>query len=71
MPPVFENGVLDYIDLDLDVLVWKDFTYKILDREDFKESAEKYGYSKELRNRVEKSLKEITRLISTRSFPFD
>jgi hypothetical protein len=70
MPPVFENGVLDYVDLDLDVLVWKDFSYRILDREDFEENAEKYGYSEELRNKVEDSLKEITELINTRSFPF-
>jgi protein associated with RNAse G/E len=71
MPPIFVDGVLDYVDLDLDVLVWKDFSYEILDREEFEENAAKYGYSEELRNKVEASLKEITELIDTRSFPFE
>jgi Uncharacterized domain/protein associated with RNAses G and E len=71
MPPVFENGVLDYVDLDLDVLVWKDFSYKVLDREDFEENSAKFDYSEELRRTVEKSLAEIIRLIETKAFPFD
>ena len=71
MPPVFENGVLDYVDLDLDVLVWTDFSYEILDSDDFEKNAEKYGYSANLQQTVNKNLEEIIGLIETKAFPFD
>ena len=45
MPPEFKEGVLDYIDLDIDVLVSKNFEVKILDREEFEENSKKFGYS--------------------------
>ncbi|MBC7900349.1 MAG: DUF402 domain-containing protein, partial [Saprospiraceae bacterium] len=44
MPPSFENNVLDYVDLDIDILVWEDGSYKILDLEEFETNAVKYKY---------------------------
>jgi uncharacterized protein len=70
MPPMFENGVLDYVDLDIDVLVWPDFTYEILDRDDFARNAIKYFYSKELIAQAEASLEQLIALIEGREFPF-
>ena len=70
MPPVFENGVLDYVDLDLDVLVRNDLCYKILDRADFEENAKRFGYSDELRVKADDSVKEVIRVIENREFPF-
>lgn len=70
MPPVFENGVLDYIDLDLDVLVWPDLSYKILDREDFEQNAERFGYSDEIRVNVNAAMNDVIMLIENRKFPF-
>lgn len=70
MPPTFENGVLDYVDLDIDVLVWPDFTYEILDRDDFERNAIKYLYSNELIEQAEASLEQLIALIEGREFPF-
>lgn len=70
MPPVFEDGVLDYVDLDIDVLVWPDFKYEILDRDDFERNAIKYLYSNELIAQAEASLEQLTSLIEGREFPF-
>jgi uncharacterized protein len=70
LPPVFLNGVLDYVDLDVDVLVWKDFSFEILDLEEFEENAERYNYSPEIRSKVEQSLSELLELIAAREFPF-
>ncbi len=70
MPPMFENGVLDYVDLEIDVLVWPDFTYEILDRDDFARNAIKYFYSKELIAQAEASLEQLIALIEGREFPF-
>jgi protein associated with RNAse G/E len=71
MPPVFENGVLDYIDLDIDVIVYEDFSYKVLDRDEFASNAEKYRYTENLKEKVGHKLDELIRLIENRDFPFD
>jgi uncharacterized protein len=71
IPPTFENGVLDYIDLDIDVLVWSDFSYKILDMEDFEYNSKKFKYSKKVIENSKKSLAELLQMIKTRKFPFD
>jgi protein associated with RNAse G/E len=71
LPPTFENGVLDYIDLDVDILVWKDFRYEILDLDEFEENAEKYNYSENLKQTVALSVKELISLIENRKYPFN
>jgi uncharacterized protein len=70
LPPTLENDSLDYIDLDVDVLVWQNFRYEILDLDEFAENAEKYKYSEELKQIVDTNLKELIELIEAREFPF-
>jgi len=70
-PPQFDGQVLSYIDLDIDVLVEPDLTYKILDIEDFEQNAKRYHYSDEIQANARRALAELTRLIETKSFPFD
>jgi protein associated with RNAse G/E len=57
--------------LDLDVLVWKDFSYEILDLEEFEKNSKKFNYTDSLKIEVEKNLKELLSLIKQKSFPFD
>lgn len=71
LPPVFENGVLDYVDLEIDVIVYKDFSYKILDEDEFLENSKIYNYSDELISKTRETLEEILNLIKIREFPFD
>lgn len=71
MPPELRNNTLDYIDLDLDVLVWQDLSYEILDVEEFEENILKYEYPDEIKKNAQKSLQEIIELIEKRAFPFD
>ena len=71
LPPQFDNGVLDYIDLDIDVLVWKDFSFEILDLDEFETHAVKYNYSPELRRKAKSALRELLSRIENRKFPFD
>jgi protein associated with RNAse G/E len=70
MPPSFDGRVLSYVDLDIDVLVKPDFSYRVLDFEDFEENASRYGYSAEVHDKAHAALAELIRLIETRSFPF-
>lgn len=71
MPPKFENNVLDYVDLDIDVLVQRDFTFEILDEDEFNENTVLFNYPKKLKMQVQKSLEELLKIIEMKSFPFN
>lgn len=47
-PTLYDGQALKYIDYDLDLKVFPDEGYKILDVEEYKQHARKMGYSKEL-----------------------
>lgn len=69
MPPTLNDSELDYIDLDLDVVVWPDGSIAILDREEYEQNAELFAYSPEIRNKAESALGEILRLANERLLP--
>ena len=71
VPPTLENGVLNYVDLDLDILVAPDYSYQILDREDFDENATLYGYSNEVRLNAARAVDELIGMIQAREAPFN
>ena len=66
-PPELQDGVLSYVDLDIDVLVEKDFSYRILDLEDFVVSS----YPAEVDRNARQAVDELIRRIDKRSFPFN
>lgn len=69
-PPDFDGTVLAYVDLDLDILVEPDFSYRVLDAEDFEINAERYGYTEEVQGNARRALDELVAMIETRAFPF-
>jgi len=71
LPPTFEDNVLEYIDLDIDVIVWNDFSTNILDMDEFEINAEKYDYSNELKKNADSALAIVLQNIEDRIFPFD
>lgn len=71
MPPSFDGNVLSYVDLDIDVLVKPDFSYQVLDLDDFEDNARALNYPLEVRENAHAALAELIGLIEARSFPFD
>jgi uncharacterized protein len=71
MPPQFNQNVLDYIDLDIDLLVQKNLTFEILDLDEFQDNAKRFQYSDELKIRIQHGLEELLEMVKIRSFPFD
>lgn len=69
-PPRLEDDILTFVDLDIDVLVDPDFSFQILDSEEFRENALLYKYPPALKARVDEALNEIISLIKNREFPF-
>ena len=70
MPPRERGKVLSYIDLDIDLLVQPDYSYQVLDLEEFEANAVRYGYSEQLRMQAYQALDEVISLIVARQFPF-
>ncbi|MEP6743124.1 MAG: DUF402 domain-containing protein [bacterium] len=70
VPPTFDGNVLSYVDLDLDILVAPDFSYRLLDIEDFDANAKAYGYSTELQSNAKRAVDELVEMIQNRQFPF-
>jgi protein associated with RNAse G/E len=70
VPPTLAGGVLSYVDLDLDILVDPDLSYRILDVADFEKNIAVYGYPEEVQANAQQALRELVQLIETKSFPF-
>lgn len=71
MPPVFAADVLNYVDLDLDILVWPDGRTAILDRDEYEHNLVTYGYPPDITERAELAVAELLDAIHRREFPFD
>jgi protein associated with RNAse G/E len=70
MPPSLADHVLTYIDLDIDILVQPDFSYQVLDLDEFEENARRYGYSEEVKSQARAAVDEVVSMIVTHQFPF-
>ena len=70
VPAKFDGETLSYVDLDLDILVDPDFSYRLLDVEDFERNARLFGYTEEIQANARQALTELIGLIETRAFPF-
>jgi len=70
VPPTFDGEILSYVDLDLDILVGPDFSYQILDVDDFERNAKRYGYPVEVQANARRAVDQLVKMIETRAFPF-
>jgi protein associated with RNAse G/E len=68
-PAQFENGVLDYVDLDIDVLIDANSKLTVLDREDYERSIVTFGYPAEVQANVERSLNELLEVFEKKEMP--
>lgn len=71
MPPTFADSTLSYIDLDLDILVQPDYSYEVLDLDEFQKHAELFGYDDETKRQARATVDELISMIETRQFPFE
>ena len=71
LPAEFDGQILSFIDLDIDVLVTPDFSYRILDEDEFIAHARQYDYPASIRTRVPLALAKLIETIERREPPFD
>lgn len=71
VPPVYDGSVLSFVDLDMDILVAPDLSYKILDEDEFAANAVRYDYPAEVSRSAHRALDELRAMIEARVFPFN
>lgn len=71
MLPVISEHSVEYVDLDLDLLVQPDLTSQVLDEDELQEHALTYGYSDDVIARAYQALDEVLEHLSRRLSPFD
>jgi uncharacterized protein len=69
-PPRLQEDVLTYVDLDIDILVQPDFSFQVLDEDEFETNARLYGYSDDEKSRAQSAVEELLRMIDQGHFPF-
>ncbi|WP_322797137.1 DUF402 domain-containing protein [Tepidiforma sp.] len=70
-PPTFDGCQLGYVDLDLDVKVYPNGCIELLDEDEFREHARRYGYPTEVIARAQAAADEVQQLARRRGFPFN
>lgn len=70
-PYRWENNVLRYVDYDLDVKVFPDMTYQVLDQDEYEAHRRQMKYPPEVVAEIEQGLKELISLIQQRKGPFE
>lgn len=70
-PTLYDGEALKYIDYDLDLKVFPDGNYRILDEEEYKQHAKQMNYSKELDKILKKQLNILIDRASKGEKPFN
>jgi protein associated with RNAse G/E len=70
LPPALSGGIISYVDLDIDLLVQPDFSYQVLDLEEFAVNALRYVYPQQVKAQAQAAIDELISMIETRQFPF-
>ncbi|MGI6125979.1 MAG: DUF402 domain-containing protein [Planifilum sp.] len=69
-PYRYRDGVLSYIDYDLDLKVDRDGRRRWVDREEFEQNRVRYSYPDEVLENIEQAVRRVDRLARERKEPF-
>jgi Uncharacterized domain/protein associated with RNAses G and E len=69
-PYSIDDEALKYIDYDLDIKVFPDREFKVLDKFEYQRNAASMGYSDELKRIIKYEMAQLKRDIKTNAFPF-
>ena len=69
-PSIFDGEAIKNIDYDLDVKVYPDGSWEILDRDEYIEHDKKMNYGTEVKEIIEKELETLINMVKERKGPF-
>jgi len=70
-PYIIDDGVIKYIDYDLDLRVFPDGAFKVLDRNEYRYHKKKMHYSKSLEKIIQYELSELIEMKKNGNGPFE
>lgn len=70
-PSIYDGEAIKNIDYDLDVKVYPDYTYAVLDENEYEEHAQKMNYAHELKMIVEMEMRNLIKMVENKDKPFD
>lgn len=70
-PYLYDGEAIKYIDYDLDVKVFPDGTYKILDQNEFEYHKKLMNYPSEIQTIIEDELEKLIKRIESKEAPFN
>ena len=70
-PYLIDDEALKYIDYDLDIKVIDDFSYNVLDRNEYNKHKERMDYPSDLKKILERELNILKGMIEKREEPFN
>lgn|SRR5690625_1306720 len=70
-PFTYDQGILQYIDYDLDVIVGTDGSYEIVDQKEYAENGQFYQYPPSVRQAISTHLGILIEWITTNKGPFN
>ncbi|MBO8173384.1 MAG: DUF402 domain-containing protein [Bacillaceae bacterium] len=66
----YKNGVLSYIDYDLDVKVFPDGSYIVLDKDEYTQHSRLMKYPEDVVRRVQQGVQQVIRWVEEQKGPF-
>lgn len=70
-PSIYDGESIKNIDLDLDIKVYPDYYYDILDEDEFLDHQASMEYDQDIIQIARESTKELTKMIKQKEFPFN
>lgn len=70
-PYILENGIIKYIDYDLDLRVFNDGAFKILDRNEYNYHKKLMNYPEDINYIIKKELSSLIEMKKANEFPFN
>lgn len=70
-PYTIDNEAVKYIDYDLDIKVFPNNTYKVLDKFEYQINADQMNYPKEIKRIIKYEIENLKRRIKAKSIPFE
>ena len=71
LPATQTGRIIQFCDLDLDLMVKPDFSSSVRDRKDFQKNSQKMRYPSSVISKAHQGIKLAQTLLTTRQFPFD
>jgi len=69
-PYLFEEGAIKYVDYDLDVKVYPNYNFRILDKDEYDKHRKKMRYPDEIEEIIEKEMQVLLEFIKGKKGPF-